>query len=176
MALAARMIHLTALRLLHRVVRHRAAARQTCPKMEHVLARAIVCGYVHGHAERVDGVVGVVVAGEDDFGAPAAVVIAGGGGGAAVIGGAAIAAAVGELHVSVGGKTGRCPNSAHANPLVCLSERWKGRNTKESTSCKMVVRKQAWIAQGLTDTVKIRRMKLLSDLTYRLPSYSCLPI
>jgi hypothetical protein len=122
MALAARVIHLTALRLLHRVVRHRAATRQTCPKMEHVLARAVVRRHVQGHAERVDGVVGVVVAGEDYFGAPAAVVIAGGG--AAVTaggGGAAIAAAVGELNVSVGGKTGRCPNSAHANPLICLS-------------------------------------------------------
>ncbi len=119
MALAARVIHLTALRLLHRVVRHRAAARQTCPKMEHVLARAVVRGDVHGHAERMDRVVGVVVAGEDYFGAPAAVVIAGGG--AAVIGiGAAIAAAVGKLNVSVGGKTGGCPHSAHANPLVCF--------------------------------------------------------
>jgi hypothetical protein len=129
MALPARVVHLTRLRLLHRVVPHRAHARQTRRKMEHVLARAIIGGHVHWHAKRVDRIVGVVVACEHYFRAPspllllllrslnklgAVVIIAKRGNRAA------IAAAVEEFNVTVGANAWRSPDAAHAQPGVAV--------------------------------------------------------
>ena len=122
------MVHLTGLGLLDGVLAHRPLAGQTGGKVEHVFARAVVRGHVHRHAKRMDRIVGVVVAGEDDFRAPLPQVVinffdkfpvlVGIMRHAAARGkcGATIAAAVGQLDVTVGGDAGRCPHAAHAQP------------------------------------------------------------